>query len=319
MHITKYTSNKSLKPFLRVNIKNFIKIKKCLICNNSNLINLGKIKNINIELNNCFNLIKCLNCFHCSLDFMPKQNFLDRLYSIDSKYVFGSSQYELFIKKNFQKDRMKSVSPNFNHWVFQAMKNFKKGNYFEIGPGGCSLFKTFKDKGYKCYAYEKKSWIVDNNIFHRINKIPKKKADLVVMTDVLEHISNPLYFLEKFNFIFKKKTRLFLSLPNQSSYKAKLLGLKWNMIVPLAHINFFSKKSMTIFLNKMNFKVIKITSYSEVKIYRLLRNFIKFLFKIPLYIFLMQFFVIKNKLYDFVINIIELVDGDQMRVIAIKK
>ncbi len=141
----------------------------------------------------------------------------------------------------------------------------------------------------------------------------------MVMTDVLEHISNPLYFLEKFNFIFKKKTRLFLSLPNQSSYKAKLLGLKWNMIVPLAHINLFSKKSMTIFLNKMNFKVIKITSYSEVKIYRLLRNSIKFLFKIPLYIILMQFSVIKNKLYDFVINIIELVDGDQMRVIAIKK
>ena len=91
------------------------------------------------------------------------------------------------------------------------------------------------------------------------------------------------------------------------------------MIVPLAHIKFFSKKSMAIFLNKMNFKVIKITSYSEVKIYRLLRNFIKFLFKIPLYIFLMQFSVFKNKLYDFVINIIELVDGDQMRVIAIKK
>ena len=103
MHITKYTSNKSLKPFLRVNIKNFTKIKKCLICNNSNLINLGKIKNINIELNNCFNLIKCPNCFHCSLDFMPKQNFLDRLYSIDSKYVFGSSQYELFIKKKLSK------------------------------------------------------------------------------------------------------------------------------------------------------------------------------------------------------------------------
>jgi hypothetical protein len=310
---------KGSNPFLSANLNNFTKIKRCLICNNSNLIKLGKIKTINLKLNNCFNFIECANCFHCTLDYMPKQNFLDRLYSNDSEYVFGHSDYELLIKKKFQKNRLKSVSLNFNHWVFKIMKNFKKGDYFEIGPGNCSLFKTFKHLGYKCFAYEKQSWILDNNIFHKINDIPRKKADLVVMTDVLEHISNPLNFLKKFNFVFKKNTRLFLSLPNRSSYKAKLLSLEWNMIVPLAHINFFSTKSMKIFLNKMNFNIIKIESYSEVKIYRLLRNFIKFLFKIPIYLFLMRFSLIKDKICEFLINIIDLLKGDQMRVVAIKK
>jgi len=250
---------------------------------------------------------------------MPKQNFLDKLYSNDSEYVFGHSDHELLIKKNFQKNRLKSVSINFNHWVFKIMKNLKKGVYFEIGPGNCSLFKTFKYVGYKCFAYEKQSWILDNNIFHKINDIPRKKADLVVMTDVLEHISSPLKFLKKFNFVFKKNSRLFLSLPNRSSYKAKLLNQEWNMVVPLAHINFFSIESMKIFLNKMNFEIIKIESYSEVKIYRLLRNFIKFLFKIPIYLFLMRFSLIKDKIYEFFMNIIDLLKGDQMRVVAIKK
>jgi hypothetical protein len=76
---------------------------------------------------------------------------------------------------------------------------------------------------------------------------------------------------------------------------------------------------MKIFLNKMNFNIIKIESYSEVKIYRLLRNFIKFLFKIPIYLFLMRFSLIKDKIREFLINIIDLLKGDQMRVVAIKK
>ena len=138
------------------------------------------------------------------------------------------------------------------------------------------------------------------------------------MTDVLEHISNPLNFLKKFNFVFKKKTKLFISVPNRSSLKAKLQGWEWNMIVPLAHINFFSEESMKIFLKKMKYEIIKIESYSEVRIYRLLRNFIKFLFKLPLYIFLLKFSLIKFKFYEFFINLFDILKGDQMRVVAIK-
>ena len=198
------------------------------------------------------------------------------------------------------------------------MKNFKKGDYFEIGPGNCSLFKTFRDAGFKCFAYEKQSWCLDKDIFHKISEIPRRKADLVVMTDVLEHISNPLNFLKKFNFIFKKKTKLFISVPNRSSFKAKLQGLEWNMIVPLAHINFFSEESMKIFLKKMKYKIIKIETYSEVRIYRLLRNFIKLLLQLPLYIFFLKFSLIKFKFYEFLINLFDILKGDQMRVVAIK-
>ena len=310
---------KSSKSFLCANLNNFIKIKRCLICSNKNLINLGKVTNVNLKLNNCFNLVECKNCFHCSLDYMPKQNYLDKLYSNGSEYVLQYSDYELLLKKKFIKKGFKSVILNFNHWVFREIRNLYKGNYFEIGPGNCSLFKSFRDVGFNCFAYEKQSWILDKNIYHKISDIPRRKADLVVITDVLEHISNPLNFLKKFDFVFKKKTKLFLSLPNRSSFKAKLLGLEWNMIMPLAHLNFFSEESMKIFLKKMKFEIIKIKSYSEVKIYNLLRNFIKFLFKLPIYIFLMKFSFIKVKFCEFFINIFDILKGDQMRVVAIKK
>ena len=320
---------KGSNPFLsaknmnkKLILKNFKKIKKCLICKSEKMYDLGKINNINshTDLRDLFKLIKCINCGHGCLNYMPTQKYLDKLYESGSEYVLIKSDFDILIEKNFRKGGLNNVKPNYNHWVYKEAKEHKlSGLYFEIGPGNCILYKTFKESFFNCSAYEKQSWIKDSNIYHSIKNIKKNKANLIVMTDVLEHIADPLNFIKKFNFLSKKSTKLFISVPNMDSNFSKLFKNNWRMVVPVGHVNYFSKKSMKYFLEKNNYRIIKIISFSEVKIYNFIRNIFKSIFKIIFYLIFLKFSKIKKIFSEILLNIIDLFNGDQMRVIAEKQ
>ena len=82
------------------------------------------------------------------------------------------------------------------HWIYKYLENYKPGKYFEVGPGNCILFKTFKSKNWSCEAYELQSWVVAEGIFNDFNKIPIGNKDIMVLHDVLEHVSDPVVFLK---------------------------------------------------------------------------------------------------------------------------
>ena len=133
--------------------KNLITVKKCPICQNKKFIDQGKVNGVHHDLKNLCNLLRCINCKHLFLSKMPKETFLKKLYRSSSPYVFGEEHVKSF-KKN-----LKLKNYVFNHWIYKAMKNEKKGNYLEVGPGSCTLLNTFKKKGWKCQGYELSKWI----------------------------------------------------------------------------------------------------------------------------------------------------------------
>ena len=138
------------------------------------------------------------------------------------------------------------------------------------------------------------------------------------MLDVLEHSTNPIKLLKSISKKHKISGKLFLSYPNSDSFKSKILRTKWPMVSPLAHINFFSKKSTLIMLKKCGYEPILIKSYSFVIFRRLFRNTIKLPFKIIIDILKFNFLNIFKRLYELILNILDLMNGDQMKVVAKK-
>ena len=317
-------------------LKELKKIDTCSICGNSSFKNLGKITNkkkglqnliaffydesyhVPDEIDNIFNLIKCLKCNHCCLSLMPNQIFLDTLYKNSSPYLAHDNNEESKKKKDHLKKKIDYVVTDFNHWIFRYLKNFKPGKYFEVGPGSCELFNMFKYKNWNCEGYEVKTWILNENIYDHFDKIPKDKKDVMVIHDVLEHVSNPKEFLMRFSFFLKKSGLLFLAFPNASSYRAKILKNKWRMISPLNHVNFFSKKSSNQMLEECGFRIISNKAVSEVSLKKLLKNIIKLPFLIILDLMKLNIQKIVNRLCEIIINIIDLISGDQTHIVAIK-
>ena len=293
--------------------KNLISIKKCPICQNKKFVKQGIVNGIHQDLKNLCSLIKCKNCKHLFLSKMPKVSFLKKLYKNNSPYVFGDEHVV-----NFKND-LKLNNNASNHWIYKTMKGQKKGNYLEIGPGTCLLLKTFKKKGWKCEGLELSNWIKTEDVVHNINKIKKSNKEVLVFNDVLEHTADPLSLLKKFSKYQNTGDRLFLSYPNASSFKAKILKNKWNMVVPLAHLNFFSIDSTKILLNKSGYRPLVIRETSMVVYRKLLRHIVRLPLTLIIDLLNLRISNSLKRVFEIILNILDLIKGDQMRVIGIKK
>ena len=293
----------------------------CIICDNKKLKNLGKIKNLNVNknLNNFFNLIQCSGCNHCNLSLIPSQKYLDQLYRDGSNFVFGYSDDEILTKKKFEEKKLESVEPNYMHWIYKYLENYDPGKYFEVGPGNCILFKTFKSKNWSCEAYELQSWVVAEGIFNDFDKIPTSNKDIMVLHDVLEHVSNPVAFLKRFSKFQKNSDLLFLAFPNVSSFRFKIFKTKWRMIEPLAHINFFSKKSTKKLLEKCGYEPVIIRPVSFVIFRKLLKSILRLPITILFDLLKLDFKLAAGRIPEIIINILDLISGDEMHVVAKKK
>ena len=292
------------------------KIIKCPICQNNNIKKIAPIKNHLKEINEKFDLMKCQNCLHRFISKFPSQDILNILYEKDSPLVFGGTDYELNQKKNFITYGFKDILPQNDHWIFKHV-NINKGRFFEVGPGLCRLYKTFLLKGWTCQGLEPRSFVKLKGIKKNFNQI-RNNNDIVSAFDVLEHVENPIQTLKEINKKMKKNGQIFLTFPHSESFKSKILKEKWPMVAPLSHLHFFSKESTKIMLNKAGFDIVEIEDFSFVEYRRLIRNF----FKLP-FLFLKDIikFELKNiftRIIEFSLNLLDLINGDQLKVVGRK-
>ena len=161
--------------------------------------------------------------------------------------------------------------------------------------------------------YIKAPGIVDN-----LYKIKNDTKDIAVALDVIEHSIDPNQFLKKISKKLKKDGKIFLSFPNADSLKSKFLNHKWDMVVPLAHLNFFSKKSIKMSLERNNFELIYLKKYSLANVRRYLRNIIKLPLKLAEDLLKFDFTSFLFRLRETLITFIDIIDGDQMMVVAKK-
>ena len=289
----------------------------CPICETSKIIKISIIKSNIKELNEIFDLMKCLSCYHRFISQCPSQLELDDLYKKDSPYVFGGTAQELDQKEYFIKNKFENIKPYLKHWIFKYI-NINKGKYFEFGPGLCKLYRTFYLKGWKCQGLEPRSFIKAEGIKVNFEEI-ENNNDVVSVFDVLEHLVDPIEILKKINTKLKKEGKIFMTFPHSESFKSKILKDNWSMVSPLAHIHYFSKKSTKIMLEKSGYQIVLIKDFSFVELRRLLRNFIKLPIFIIKDLFKFNFKKILNRLFELIMNILDLINGDQLKVVAKKK
>jgi len=302
-------------------VLNFLqKVSKCPICKKKKFNNLGKIKKFhNNSLQNKLDLIQCYSCRHAFISKMPNQNILNNLYkSGSSSFLHGDYKSKSLIKEKFKKKNTQ-VKIFTSHWIYQYCKDYKPKRYFDVGPGNCGLLNTFKHFGWKCEGYELQNWIKGKGIYNNFNKIPKNNKDVLVFDNILEHVVDPEKYLKTFSKFQKSKSKLFLSFPNITSTKGKIFKSNWSMVIPLAHLNFFSIQSTKIMLEKSGYKPILIKTHSLVGLKKLIRSIIRL--PITLVSDLIKFDIKKavHRICEILINILDLTCGDQIHVVAEKK
>lgn len=232
----------------------------CPICSSNHRISLRKYKSNSTVLSN-IELTKCKNCELVFANPMPTQdawtlynsdyfnvahggiaidlnsiNFFRGIAVIRMKYIL-----KYFKSNSITLNSILEIGPGVGHLAAKWLEFFPELNY--------SVVETDKS----CHSSLKKLGV---NVFNNIENIPESSSfDLVIHSHVLEHVINPVEFLEVNTKYLRKGGVLFIDVPC-NDWKFKELDEP--------HLLFFDKTPMLNLLNrKLNHKNIQISYHGN--------------------------------------------------------
>ena len=198
----------------------------------------------------CKELLQCKNCELIFADKLPSKKELDEYYSTGLYYDKVSDPYNpqvLEFSLKLSRSRQNLINSNINI--------IDKPRVIDIGAGnasfGIALKECYDEADYDVIEPDKEvrskygNWV--NKQFSKISELKIGIYDLVIMNQVLEHVSDPIVFLGSVNKLLNPEGYVYIDVPYQDY-----------LFKPSAepHLLFWNKKSMSVLLEKTRFKMI---------------------------------------------------------------
>lgn len=208
-----------------------------------------------------FPVIACKSCGTLFAKHPPKEERLDEIYS-DSYY----EGWKGVDKKLTEKTRNMKIY-TFSYYLKLLKRNTKlKGKkLLDIGCATGYLLEAAKKEGADCYGVEVSPYGAQEankkfpgRIFCGILEEAKYQDnyfDIITMTDLIEHVLDPVFFLKEVNRILKPEGYILIITPNFHSWWSKILGKKWTNFKE-EHLFYFSPTSLKFLMKKSDFKII---------------------------------------------------------------
>ena len=150
------------------------------------------------------------------------------------------------------------------------LKQYKtSGKLLEIGCATGAFLQEAKEQGFDVVGldastnYAKFTNDLGLDVKHgRLEDVSfeKESFDVIAFSHLLEHIQDPMDFLEEVSQYLKPNGVLFIVVPNVESSTNKMLGFNHSTFQQPDHLYFFSKETLNNYLSKAGFSVEKMLS-----------------------------------------------------------
>jgi len=241
--------------------------KSCIICKSYDITFLRMYKNKHQSFKN-LNLYKCNECNFVFVNPMPSEKILKEFnesYFNSAHGGFNLSKTAIAFFSGISKIRYNYLQ---NYLLKIKIENVE--NILEIGPGKGFFAENYlnQNKSHNYFVIES-----DQTCYNSLSKLgtiildtdtyinSNLKFDVVIISHVLEHVSNPIEFLKLMTLKLREGGVLYIDVPC-------LDYLHKDLDEP--HLLFFDKKPMNILLEHLNFKKIEINYFGK-----LINNLIK--------------------------------------------
>jgi len=212
------------------------------------------------------NDIVVLECKNCSFNFIP--------WYYRKNITYTDYKNEDVLQQIRKGDNWLKIQRHLLR--FDLIKKYKKyGFLFDLGVGWGHFLLAGKQLGYAVYGIEISKYPymyakndlnlpVDHIDFSKL-ELEKESFDIITMWDVLEHIDAANSVIEKCSYLLKKNGYVFIQVPQIDSFIARRKKENWNMM-GLDHVNYFSKKTISLLLTRHGMEVVSIKSSIEIKL-----------------------------------------------------
>jgi len=157
----------------------------------------------------------------------------------------------------------RKANPQFFSYYSNVLTNIKKYtsgmSLFEVGVGASECLLAAREMGYKTLGIDVISRHVDDavNLYGLdaetsdfIEFESTQKWDIIIMGDVLEHVSDPVLAIKKVKTLLNPGGAVWISTPNFDSAHSVLRGHNDAMRKQHYHLNYFSRESLYRVLEK---------------------------------------------------------------------
>jgi len=207
-------------------------------------------------------------CQECQLLFVhpvyDAREIYDETYFKGGSHGFGFSNYET--------DKLAS-SRYLTKLLKWALRECNETNprLLDVGAANGFFLTICSDEGIEAEGVEISQEAVDwaEKLGRKVtcSTIEDFKTDqryeVVSALDVLEHISEPIEFIQTVRKLLTEGGIFLVNVPYEGSFSAKLSGKKWHALLPPEHWFYFNKKSLRQILEVNGFEVVNLKVISK--------------------------------------------------------
>ena len=200
-------------------------------------------------------------CGACGLLFvwpLPSDNL--SIYS--QSYFAGAEQGFGYVDYDQDKAAMASTFEKYLDLLAQAHPD--QGSLLDVGAATGFFLELARRRQWKTCGVEPSDYAtrvarhkgldVHCGVLEDLS-LPEVSFDVITMWDVIEHVTDPRKSLTKAFAMLAPGGTLALNTPDSASLLARLLGLRWHLVVPPEHLILFSRKSLELLLKQAGFEV----------------------------------------------------------------
>jgi len=251
----------------------FQEVKQCPCC--------GSLKIDFAFSKNEFLFSKCNECQFIFVNPIPSEDSLRNYYRTSQ----ASQYFQTHIIRPTTEKRIDTIIRPRAIWLKESVEKFigseKTVAILDIGCSVGLLLSQAKTFGWKLYGTEYESNAAEVSrklgvelLDPELNSIHQHclNFDIITMFEVLEHVGQPLYFLNNIHELIRDGGLLALTVPNIKGLEYKILGLEHGNIAPPAHLNYFCISSLTRLLKRASFKIVSIETPGLLDIQNILQH-----------------------------------------------
>ena len=214
---------------------------------------------------------------------IPSQEELDHFYR--EEYFQACKSYSYSHDYSEEEMQFNLTQPVVADYIWKQAGNKPVGKLIDIGCGEGFFARYFYDHGWEIECCDLSSFAIEkhnpeilgfftkNNVFKELDKliINNNKFDFINLSNVLEHVREPINLLERVNKIMGKDSMLRIKVPNDFSTLQQIL-LDSSRISseywfnPPGHVNFFTKESLKEVLTSCGFRIVKVLANFPIEI-----------------------------------------------------
>lgn len=163
-------------------------------------------------------------------------------------------------------------------------KNLSASRILDVGCGSGKLVRYLRAEGYSAYGLEPSNALFDaflkDEVFYFrcavsefLSKWHLNNFDVIILSDVLEHIDEPVSFITEISNMLATDGILFISTPDTESLFARISGKNWHYYNKY-HLSLFSSSNLTQLLAKYGLSKIASGHVSRYQSLQYLLNYL---------------------------------------------